>query len=166
MRQPDQTQASGLPEIEASLQSGALRQVLAELNRSGNHRYTGLFAFEGSHFQNAYLFDREQLHVERMEKGIPYEATYCSFVAESLRTFILIDSFEDPRVANHPSRQAFRSYAGVPIHAEDGSFWGTLCFFDTRPNPVSPEQIELLLRVGELLRASHLQLAQEAPLAS
>ncbi len=141
-------------QIEAALNTGQIQSALRLLNQSSPHRFTGLFCWEGSAFRSAYLFDREQQEAGSTEMYVPFDESYCSFVSKTQKTFIVLDSLTDPRLEGHPARADFRSYAAVPIFNEDGSFWGTLCYFDAHDNQVSPTQIEILERVGLLLKGS------------
>lgn len=150
-------------QMEAALASGRIQDALKLMNQFGTHRFTGIFCWEVGAFRSAYLYDRDKQDIEDKEGTdmlVPFDESYCSFVSKTRKTFIVLDSLEDPRLEGHPARPDFRSYAAVPILNEDGSFWGTLCYFDTQDNAVAPAQIELLERVGKLLKgSSHLAAA-------
>lgn len=138
--------------IQEKLAVGELYEALGLLNAQGEHRFTGLFACESTGFHNAFLYDRDQPETLKLDEVIPYEASYCQFTCTDQKTYIIVDASEDPRFEGHPSRYRFKSYVAVPIHNEDGSLWGTLCYFDTKANSVRLEQIELLEWVGKLIK--------------
>lgn len=149
---------------EGPLSESTYAELLSWLNQQGGHRYTGLFMYTPEGMRSAYLYDRDQPQSLRWDSLIPVDASYCSFVCESKRTFLVVDAQLDPRTKAHPSRDAVRSYCGVPIYQEDGSLWGTLCYFGPDAKAVSPAQIDTLLEVGKRLRASHqLSAAAAAP---
>jgi GAF domain-containing protein len=125
---------------------GALRF----LNARTFHRYTGLYRFDGAMLRNVALFDRES---PALVRGVdaPMGDTYCGIVGAGERTFATADTRADPRVADHPARDAIVSYCGALVRGADGRALGTLCSFDVEPRPVPVHEIPLLEAVAPLL---------------
>lgn len=148
-------------EIEDYLSDQAFHKLLGWLNQQGRHRFTGLFMQTPEGMSNAVLYDREQPEQTRLETIIPLDSSYCSFVCQSEKIFMVMDAMNDPRTQVHPSRESVRSYCGVPIYQENGTLWGTLCYYAPDVQGVLPEQVECLVEVGKRLLATH-QLTQAA----
>ena len=54
---------------------------------------------------------------------------------------------DNPLVTGHP---AIRFYAGVPLHAADGTPLGALCAIDSSPRHIEPQQLKLLADLANL----------------
>ena len=138
-------------EVKALISAGKLRDALALLNLSTEHRFTALYRFGGDTLHNLILVDRDDPTQTGMG-DIPMLASYCVFIRDASRPFDTADSLEDPRVAEHPKRNQIRSYCGVPLMDATGRVYGSLCHFDYRPLPVRPDTIELLEDVAPALQ--------------
>jgi GAF domain-containing protein len=124
--------------------------ALALLNSLTDLRYTSLYRFDGPSLCAVTFYDRTTPNAE-IPDDIPVEVSYCVFIRDTNRPFLLEDSLHDLRVASHPKCRVIRSYYGVPVVNRDGVTTGTLCHFDENPKPVTPELIELTESVARLL---------------
>lgn len=75
------------------------------------------------------------------------EVSFCGHAVLGDQTFVVEDAAQDPRFSDNPlvtGAPHIRSYAGHPVHAEDGSRVGTLCVIDRSPREFTLEQLEIL----------------------
>lgn len=63
------------------------------------------------------------------------ETTICDEIRHSSRSVVFAKASAHPLYANHhtPRIYGLESYASVPIHRPDGTFFGTLCAIDSAP---------------------------------
>lgn len=143
-----------LPKLQNTITEGNVQKALALLNARGSSRFTSIFAFDEPDLKRVYLFDRQHPDQQHEPAVMPISSSYCDFVNQSGKTFIVTDSLNDPRVDGHDKQNIFRSYLGVPIKNADGTLWGTICYFDAEPNSFNPEQVDVLLQAAEILKSS------------
>jgi hypothetical protein len=124
--------------------------ALAFLNARTRHRFTGVYRFDPPMLRSLSLFDRENPTL-RLGGDTPMRETYCSLVGQMAAPFWTDDAGHDARVAAHPARESVIAYCGVPIRADDGSCFGTLCHFDLRPRLAPLGELPLLERAAVLL---------------
>jgi signal transduction histidine kinase len=91
------------------------------------------------------------------------ESTLCHEVRQFDREIVIDDVHTDAIYVNHhcPARYGFRSYISVPIRRADGSFFGTLCAIDPKPNKLNEERVLSMFRlfaklIGESLDADEI----------
>jgi len=75
------------------------------------------------------------------------DVSFCGHAIICDETFVVENAVNDPRFSDNPlvtSEPNIRSYAGCPLHAEDGSRVGTLCVIDRIPREFAPEHLEIL----------------------
>ena len=149
-------------ELLGRLQSGGVADVLKYVNTRTPHRFTGLYRFDGAVLRNVALFDREQQHSRRGADS-PLCETYCSIVAETQASVVIIDANIDPRAVNNAGRESVLSYCGALVRSADGTPIGTLCSFDPVPQPVMDDEIALLEVTARLLGSVVTQDAIAAP---
>ena len=136
--------------VAAAIESGGVRAGLAYLNALGGHRFTAMYRFDGSMLRNHYYYDRENPSVEDTE-DFPVEVTFCVYIRESGRPFVLEDALRDARVEGHPAQHRVRAYCGVPIQDREGNTIGTMCHFDCVPVPATDEVVDVMQAVAPLL---------------
>lgn len=98
------------------------------------------------------------------------ETTICDEIRQSATSVVFAHASQHPLYATHhtPRIYGLESYASVPIHRPDGSFFGTLCAIDSAPADFDVDHIqrsmELLAElVGNYLdREDRLQEAETA----
>lgn len=124
--------------------------VLRALNSRTLHRYTGLYRFDAPLLRNVALFDRNAPEEQRGADSALRE-TYCSIVGETECSFATADTAADPRINLHPAGTRVVSYSGVLVRDANGRPIGTLCHFDTRPQPIPEQEIPVMEAVAPLL---------------
>ena len=142
--------ASVQEELRGLLRNGGVGDVLKYLNARTQHRFTGLYRFDGAVLRNVALFDREQPQSLRGADS-PLRETYCSIVGETQAAVAITDANADPRTASNPGRESVLSYCGALVRATDGTPIGTLCSFDPAPQPVRDDDIALLEATARML---------------
>ena len=81
----------------------------------------------------------------------PREVAFCAHAILGAEPFVVPDSFLDARFADNPLATGdphVRFYAGMPLIAPGGAALGTLCVIDHQPRALSPEQLDVLRRLG------------------
>jgi GAF domain-containing protein len=134
----------------AILAQDGLHAALAFLNARIRHRFTGVYRFDPPVLRNLALFDRENPTLA-LGGDTPMRETYCSLVGEAAAPFATNDAGDDERLLAHPARESVIAYCGVPLVAEDGSAFGSLCHFDFRPRLAPMSEIPLLERAAQLV---------------
>ncbi len=84
----------------------------------------------------------------------PRDVSFCAHAILTDGVFQVPDALHDPRFADNPlvaTDPRMRFYAGVPLTVADGTRIGTLCVIDYRPRALDEEQVEELLRLGDLV---------------
>jgi signal transduction histidine kinase len=79
-------------------------------------------------------------------KEFPLEASLCQFVQAGNAPVVIADALSDTRVANITMQRdlGIRAYLGVPICADDGSLYGTVCAIDPQPRAFSRAHVDVL----------------------
>lgn len=81
-------------------------------------------------------------------------STFCQTVRETTQMILFNDVATDAVYRDHPIAVKFGivSYASIPIHRSDGSFFGTLCAIDSEPRDVrNPRAIAMLEMFAETI---------------
>jgi GAF domain-containing protein len=131
------------------------RLALAFLVGRSDYRFIGIWRFQGGRANAAVHYDREN-PAQLSAAEVADTATYCCYVRDSRGVFTTANSLQDPRVRDHPAREAVLAYCGVPIMDAEGTLLGTLCHYDLQPRDPSQLDLELLLQAAaELARGGH-----------
>lgn len=88
---------------------------------------------------------------------IEIQSTFCQSVRETSKKVLFNDVATDDVFGNHPIATKFGivSYASIPIHRSDGSFFGTLCAIDTEPRDVKhPRAVAMLEMFADVIGRS------------
>ena len=139
-----------LRQMKETRECAGARAILIYLNGLTDHRFTAMYRFDVEQLHNVYFYDRERPELESCP-DIPVMASYCVFVRDSRHSFVTMDALTDERTVGHPKRFEIGSYCGVPLVDENGRLFGTLCHFDTRPLPISGENVALMEEVARVL---------------
>ncbi|WP_069299386.1 GAF domain-containing sensor histidine kinase [Neptunicoccus sediminis] len=80
---------------------------------------------------------------------IEIQSTFCQTVRDTSEMVLFNDVATDAVYLNHPIAAQFGivSYASIPIHRSDGSFFGTLCAIDTVPRNVKHPRVVAMLEM-------------------
>jgi signal transduction histidine kinase len=82
------------------------------------------------------------------------ETTICNEIRDHRQIVIIEDVSRDSHFSGHPTpaQYGFQSYISAPIVLSDGSFFGTLCAIDPKPNRVNtPEILDMFRLFSELI---------------
>jgi signal transduction histidine kinase len=86
------------------------------------------------------------------------ETTICDEIRDSRRAVVIDHVAQDAHFATHhtPAMYGFQSYISMPIILADGSFFGTLCAIDPRPNALNTPAVTGMFTLFAELIAFHL----------
>ena len=89
---------------------------------------------------------------------LPLQTTLCHEVRCENREIVIDHVAEDPQYRDHhtPRLYGLQSYISIPIVLGDGSFYGTLCAIDARPNKIKGTPVVPMTRLFAQLIARHL----------
>ncbi len=123
-------------------------------------RYTRIArALTGAPIAVVGLVDRDHVHIKagRDEFGagsVPRNISFCAHAILNDEPLVVADTLHDPRFATSPlvtDAPGVRSYAGVPLLADDHSRIGTLAVMDTRPGTPDSAALKGLTDLADLL---------------
>jgi GAF domain-containing protein len=134
----------------STLREQGVRAALRYLNSCSRHRFTALYRFDGSTLRNLYLIDKHDPSVERCP-DLPVLETYCVYIRDQAKPFLVRDAHEDERVEGHPKQKLVRAYCGTPLFDREGRMFGTLCHFDLEPVSSDDDEASSLHQVASLL---------------
>lgn len=103
---------------------------------------------------------------------IEIESTFCQSVHQTSKKVVFNDAATDMVYGGHPIAAKFgiASYASIPIHRGDGTFFGTLCAIDTEPRDIKHPRAQAMLEmfadiIGQSLETEERLEAQELMVA-
>lgn len=85
---------------------------------------------------------------------IPRVGALCDHALQCETVFVVEDATNDVRFRDNPvvtEAPGVRFYAGCPVSAPNGLKLGTLCVLDTVPRQFSPEDIDMMQVLGQLI---------------
>lgn len=93
------------------------------------------------------------------------KTTICNDIRKNLKPVIIDNVSEDPEYHDHhtPAMYKLQSYISVPIMRKDGTFFGTLCAIDPKPNSLKEFKVSEMFNLFADLISFHLTaIEQEA----
>ena len=86
------------------------------------------------------------------------KTTICNEIRQNPKPVIIDNVSEDPHYHDHhtPAMYKLQSYISVPIIRQDGSFFGTLCAIDQKPNSLKEFKIREMFNLFAELISFHL----------
>ncbi|WP_378949601.1 ATP-binding protein [Paracoccus sp. R86501] len=103
---------------------------------------------------------------------IEIDSTFCQSVRRTSTKVVFNDAATDEVYGGHPIAAKFgiASYASIPIHRSDGTFFGTLCAIDTEPRDIKQPRAQAMLEmfaevIGQSLETEERLEAQELMIA-
>ncbi len=93
----------------------------------------------------------------------PRDIAFCGHVVANRSTLIVPNATQDIRFFDNPlvvQAPDIRFYAGVPLVTHDEYVLGTLCVIDRKPKTLTPQQVERLKALSQLV-VSHLELRRK-----
>ena len=90
--------------------------------------------------------------------------TICHEIQRDRKAVIIDNVSEDDEFRDHhtPKMYGLQSYISVPIMLQDGSFFGTLCAIDTKPNSLKEFKIREMFNLFANLISFHISTIEEA----
>ena len=90
---------------------------------------------------------------------LPILSTLCNEIRDHRQPIVFDDVAKDEQYCNHhtPKTYGLQSYISYPIILKDGSFFGTLCAIDPKPNKVKNPQVMNTFALFAELLAFHLE---------
>ena len=120
---------------------------LTALNGRVPHRYTAVYQLEDLKLRNIELVDKVGEARPEFLAEVPLGDSFCQFVLRD-GVFFTSNAGLDRRLDGHKYQEAMGSYHGVPVLDAQGQLYGSLCHFDTEPQPLSDAEFEHLQRVA------------------
>lgn len=95
------------------------------------------------------------------------ETTLCNEVRQSSKAVIIDNVDKDELYCLHhtPKMYGFKSYISIPIIRKDGSFFGTLCAIDPKPNKLNTPEIQGMFKLFCDLISFHLNAVEQVALS-
>lgn len=95
------------------------------------------------------------------------KTTICNDIRKNVKPVIIDNVSEDPEFHDHhtPAMYKLQSYISIPIIRKDGSFFGTLCAIDPKPNSLKTFKVTEMFNLFADLISFHIE-AVEQELAS
>jgi light-regulated signal transduction histidine kinase (bacteriophytochrome) len=92
------------------------------------------------------------------------KTTICHEIRQSNKAVIIDNVSEDDEFRDHhtPAMYGLQSYISVPIIRKDGSFFGTLCAIDPKPNELKTFKIREMFNLFSELISFHITSIEEA----
>jgi signal transduction histidine kinase len=92
------------------------------------------------------------------------KTTLCDDIRKNPIAIIIDNVSEDPEYHDHhtPKTYNLQSYISVPIIRQDGSFFGTLCAIDPKPNSLKEFKVREMFNLFAELIAFHLTAIEQA----
>ncbi|MFA6582827.1 MAG: PAS domain S-box protein [Elusimicrobiaceae bacterium] len=103
------------------------------------------------------------------ETELPRENSFCSYAISCRDIFIVEDAVKDPRFSSNPhvsGEPHIRFYAGIPLMARNGQNVGVLCLKDTKPRTLTPQQLQVLRSLAEMVNEELLAMDYRAAVAA
>jgi GAF domain-containing protein len=137
-------------QFQMTMEAGGLLAAMRWLNQRVPYRHTAIFAFDGDNLRNVCLVDKYNPAVTRCGDQ-PITESYCIYVHRSSRPFSVQNASLDSRVEDHPKRNNYNCYYGIPLLSADGKLLGTVCHFDPDPVAVTDDIVTVLDDVAPLI---------------
>jgi GAF domain-containing protein len=137
-------------QFQARIDSDGLRGAMQWLNHQVPYRFSAIFRFDGDMLRNVCFVDKQNPELISCTDQ-PITDSYCIYIYRTSEEFRLEDSMRDPRVAEHPKRQGYQCYYGIPLFDRDNRMLGTVCHFDQGPILVTEAIVSTLDELGPLI---------------
>lgn len=143
-------------ECEGVLDALGLHAALAWLNARTQHRFTGVWRYDGDMLHSVCLFDRTDPSTT-IGASAPVARTYCGILFEMKSVVLVIENTHSDTRFPTIKDSAVVSYCGAMLKDGRGHPWGTLCHWDPAPQPAAEAELALLPAIAPaVLRAARL----------
>ena len=134
-----------------------LRAILAEVCRITHMGFAAIARVTEDRWIACQVADEMGFGLKPGDE-LEIETTLCAEIRRCGCAIIIDHVGADPKWRTHPvpALYGFESYASLPIHLSDGSFYGTLCALDRNPRALSARATVRVLekqadRIGKIL---------------
>lgn len=92
------------------------------------------------------------------------KTTICDSIRDDRKAVVIDNVSEDPDYHDHhtPAMYKLQSYISMPIILKDGSFFGTLCAIDPKPNSLKEFKVREMFNLFAELISFHLEAIEQA----
>ncbi|RZJ72645.1 MAG: GAF domain-containing protein [Flavobacterium sp.] len=96
------------------------------------------------------------------------KTTICNDIRQRECAIVIDHVAIDPVYKDHhtPATYGFQSYISVPIHRRDGSFFGTLCAIDPKPNSLKTDAVTGMFKLFADLISFHLSAVESLKMSA
>lgn len=150
----------GKHDFQADIQmlagSGLITTILETVMLATNMRFAAVARVTEDRWVACRTVDEVNFGLAEGDE-IEIQSTFCQSVRETSEKVLFNDTATDDVYGNHPIAAKFGivSYASVPIHRSNGSFFGTLCAIDTEPRDVKqPRAVAMLEMFADVIGQS------------
>lgn len=164
-------------EIQVLADSSLVGTILETVMLATNMRFAAVARVTADRWVACRTVDEVNFGLAEGDE-IEIQSTFCQTVRATSEKVLFNDTATDDVYRDHPIAAKFGivSYASIPIHRSDGSFFGTLCAIDTEPRDVKhPRAVAMLemfadaigrsLETEERLEEQELTVAKEREMA-
>ena len=140
-------------DIEMLANSALIGTILETVMLATNMRFAAVARVTTEHWVACRTVDEVNFGLDAGDE-IEIGSTFCQSVRDTSQMVIFNDTATDDEYRDHPIASMFGivSYASIPIHRSDGSFFGTLCAIDTEPRDVKhPRSVAMLEMFAEII---------------
>lgn len=143
-------------DIELLADSALIGTILETVMLATNMRFAAVARVTADRWVACRTVDEVNFGL-RSGDEIEIGSTFCQTVRDTSEMVIFNDTATDEVYAGHPIAAKFGivSYASIPIHRSDGTFFGTLCAIDTEPRDVKhPRAVAMLEMFADMIGQS------------
>ncbi len=143
-------------DIEIVANSTLIGTILETVMFATNMRFAAVARVTANRWVACRTVDEVNFGLEAGDE-IEIQSTFCQSVRETSQKVIFNDVATDDVYGGHPIAAKFGivSYASIPIHRSDGTFFGTLCAIDTEPRNVKhPRSVAMLEMFADIIGRS------------
>ncbi|WP_394198013.1 GAF domain-containing sensor histidine kinase [Litoreibacter albidus] len=143
-------------DIELIAGSGLVTTILETVMLATNMRFAAVARVTADRWVACRTVDEVNFGLAEGDE-IEIQSTFCQSVRVTSEKVLFNDVATDEVYGNHPIAAKFGivSYASIPIHRSDGSFFGTLCAIDTEPRNVKhPRAVAMFEMFADLIGQS------------
>ena len=143
-------------DIEMLADSALIGTILETVMLATNMRFAAVARVTADHWVACRTVDEVNFGLDSGDE-IEIQSTFCQSVRETSHKVMFNDTVTDDVYRDHPIAAKFGivSYASIPIHRSDGTFFGTLCAIDTEPRDVKhPRSVAMLEMFADIIGQS------------
>ena len=143
-------------DVQLIADSGLVTTILETVMLATNMRFAAVARVTADRWVACRTVDEVNFGLAEGDE-IEIQSTFCQSVRLTSEKVLFNDVATDDVYANHPIAAKFGivSYASIPIHRSDGSFFGTLCAIDTEPRDVKhPRAVAMFEMFADLIGQS------------